>query len=200
MAKTVKNLNIVHTTNGLKRLAAILFTSVVLFNLYGYQLFIDFFQNKQESQLQASLDNEEYNDQDLVYIKLPVNLPYYSNTTNYEKINGTVTVKGVEYKYVKRRVFNDSIELACIINTDKQQFQSARNEFMKLGSDWLNTHTSKKSTTNIKVVTLDFCNKINSFSIESISYLHNNYSKLNSIIPKWNYPDTQEQPPDAILG
>jgi hypothetical protein len=200
LAKTTKTLNIVYTTDGLKRLAAILFTSVVLFNLYGYQLFIDFFQNKQESQLQASLDKDEYNEQDLVYIKLPVNLPYYSNSPKYEKINGTVTVGGVEYKYVKRRIFNDSIELACILNIDNQQFQSARNEFTKLGSDWLNSHPSKKAPTNIKIVTLDFCNRINSFSIESLSYLPCTYNKVNIIIPGSNYLDTLEQPPDAIIA
>jgi hypothetical protein len=184
----------------LKRLAAILFISVVLFNLYGYQLVIDFFQNKQDIQLQSTIDKDQYNEQDLVYIKLPVNLPYYSNSANYEKISGSVTVSGVEYKYVKRRIYNDSIELACVLNTDKQQFQSARDEFMKLSNDWLNTHPTKKSTTNIKLVTLDFCNKINSFTISSLASISTRLYLMDTNLPPLHYLGILEQPPDGRLA
>ena len=201
MVKRPKILNIVSTTtDGLKRLAAILFISVVLFNLYGYQFVIDFFQDKQEVQLQSSIDNDQYNEQDLVYIKLPVNLPYYSNSANYEKITGSVTVKGVEYKYVKRRIYNDSIELACVLNTGKQEFQSARDEFMKLSNDWLNTHPTKKSTTNIKLVTLDFCNKINSFTISSLAIMPARSYLINTNLPPLQYLGILEQPPDGRLA
>lgn len=201
MVKRPKILNIVSTTtDGLKRLAAILFISIVLFNLYGYQFVIDFFQDKQEVQLQSSIDNDQYNEQDLVYIKLPVNLPYYSNSANYEKITGSVTVSGVEYKYVKRRIYNDSIELACVLNTGKQEFQSARDEFMKLGNDWLNTHPTKKSTTNIKLVTLDFCNKIHSLTISSLSILSERSAIVHSNLPALLYLAILEQPPDGSLA
>ena len=201
MVKTSKTLNIVRTTSdGLKKLAAILFISVVLFNLYGYQIVIDFFQDKQDTQLQSSIDNDQYNVQDLVYIKLPVNLPYYSNSPNYEKVNGSVTVKGVEYKYVKRRIYNDSIELACVLNTGKQQFQSARDEFMKLSNDWLNTHPTKKSTTNIKLVSLAFCNKINSITISTLAIMPVRSFSIESNLPALHYLDILEQPPDGRLA
>jgi hypothetical protein len=184
----------------LKRLAAISFIAIVLFNLYGYQIVIDFFQDKQETQLQRSLDKDEYNEQDLVYIKLPVNLPYYSNSSQYEKITGAVSVNGVEYRYVKRRIYNDSIELACVLNTDKIQFQSARDEFMKLGNDWLNTHPTKKSATNIKLVTLDFCNKVNSYSITSLAIMPvRSYFDLTDL-PPLHYLGILEQPPDGSLA
>lgn len=197
----MKILNIVSTTtDGLKRLAAILFIAIVLFNLYGYQFVIDFFQNKQETQLQSTIDKDQYNEQDLVYIKLPVNLPYYSNSSQYEKITGAVTVNGVEYRYVKRRIYNDSIELACVLNTGKEQFQSARDEFMKLSNDWLNTHPSKKSTTNIKLVTLDFCNKINSFTISSLDIKQVRSYFVHTELPPLHYLDILEQPPDGSLA
>ncbi|MFL5786614.1 MAG: hypothetical protein ACJ748_01055 [Flavisolibacter sp.] len=184
----------------MKKLAAILFVTVVFFNLYGYQFVIDFFQNKVESNFQSKLDNDGYNEQDLIYIKLPVNLPYYSNSSTYEKVSGSITVEGVEYRYVKRRIFNDSIELACVLNTQKEQFQSARNEFFKLSTDWLNTHPNKKSTSNIKIVPLSFCEKIYSYVIPGIIEQKQKCSVPLVLRLPTCFISVQEQPPNFRIS
>jgi hypothetical protein len=182
-----------------KKLAAILFFAIVVFNLCGYHVVIDFFQNKQENQLKAQLDNDKYNDKDLVFIKIPIRLPYYSNSKEYEKVNGSITFEGVEYRYIKRRVYNDTIELACILNTQKQQFQSAREDYLKLNTDWLNTHSNKKTTTNIKIVPLEFCNKITHYIVPEIRQVAIALHEKNSILIPLDFHTVQEQPPDGSV-
>jgi hypothetical protein len=181
-----------------RRLAAIGFLAIVLFNIYGYRLLINYVQDRQDRQLETRIDNDSYAEQDLVYIKIPVKLPYYNNSKQFEKVSGAIEYNGVEYKYVKRRVYNDTIELACMLNTGKQKFQSARDEFVKLSSDWQNSHQGKKSNTgSIKNLPLDFCNKLIAYSFHKpdegqsrtfISFSSPVQSRLHTVL---------EQPPDA---
>jgi hypothetical protein len=181
----------------LRKLAAISLLLLVLFNLVGYHLVVNFLQDRQEARLDANLDHNQYNDQDLVIIKLPVNLPYYNNSATYERVSGSVEVRGVEYKYVKRRIYNDSIELACIPNLDKQKFQSVKNDFLKLNNDLQNNHSGKKST-SIKNPTLDFCNQLITYSFQQ-----NTDYKQKPFLPGTpalaiTIKTVQEQPPDFI--
>ena len=182
----------------LKRLAAILFIVVVLFNFYGYNLVIDYAQNQKDREFASLLDNNRYNENDLVYVKLPVNLPYYGNSKNYEKVSGSVEVNGVEYKYVKRRVYNDTIELACLPNTNKQTLQSARINYFNLSNDLQTNHNGKKTSLTIKSVSLDFCNKLISYNLPDLAKTNKSYhtSLLNNL-PDLFLP-VQAQPPESV--
>lgn len=169
----------------------------MIFNLAGYHLLVDFFQSRQEVQLEARLDQNNYKDEDLVIIKLPVNLPYYNNSENYERVSGSVEVNGTEYKYVKRRIFHDSIELACIPNLDRRKFQSAKNEWLKLNNDLQNNHSGKK-TTGIKDVSLDFCNKLITYSFSQRKEAAQKPYTANAPLLPHTIKLIQEQPPDMV--
>jgi hypothetical protein len=98
----------------LKRLLAILLIVIFLFNLVGYRVLLSCMEMRADVVLQSRIDNDQIGDQHLISIKTPLNLPYYNNTSDYENVSGTVELNGVEYKYVKRRVFNDSLELSLL--------------------------------------------------------------------------------------
>ena len=170
----------------------------MLFNLIGYHAVIDYFQDKQSAQLEAQFDNKQYNDQDLVFIKLPVNLPYYNNSPEFERVNGSVDIYGVEYKYVKRRIINDTIELACLPNYAKDKFQSAKNDFLKMNSDWQNTHQGKKATGSFKASPLEFCNKLITFSLTPVLEASLKPHAPASFGLPSIFKTVQEQPPDLI--
>lgn len=163
----------------------------------GYHLVINFFQNRQEGQFQTSINNNNYNDEDLVIIKLPVNLPYYNNSSTYERVSGSVEVNGTEYKYVKRRIYNDSVELACLPNLEKQKFQSVKNEFFKLNNDWQNNHQGKKSAV-IKNTAPDFCNKLVTYAFQQ--QVQQTKRTLHNFVPSLplTIKTIQEQPPDFL--
>jgi hypothetical protein len=181
----------------LKRFASILFLTIVLFNLYGYHIVISYFQSQDEHSLEARLDHNQYSEDDLIYIKLPLNLPYYNSTSNYERVNGSINVAGIEYKYVKRRVYNDTIELACIPNYNNQKFESVKDEFFKLSNDWQSNHQGKKSIV-IQNFTFEYCNKLLHYSLNQLDEQKRSYGISPSTSLIFCFKSVLEQPPENV--
>jgi hypothetical protein len=114
----------------LKKTVAILLLTLFLFNWVGYRLLTALMENTADRQLQARLDDNDYNDDQLISLKVPItNLSYYLNNAEFESIKGKIEIGGIQYKYVKRRIYNDSLEVLCIPNVTAMQLQSAKNSF-----------------------------------------------------------------------
>lgn len=182
----------------MRRLTAILFLSVFGFNLAGYQLVIGYLQQQQDTRLVAQLDQMEYSHEQLISIKTPLTLPYYSNSEAYERVDGTIEMEGIEYRYVKRRVFNDSLELLCIPNWGKEQLQSAKLEFFKLSNDWTSSQGGKKSTATWKQVLPEFCEEISFYSCTPVAAIRQSFGMLPAPALPSLCIRVQEQPPDSM--
>jgi hypothetical protein len=131
----------------MKKVAAILLMGILFFNWYGYKLLSFYLQDRADRQLEARLDEDRYDESQLISIKVPsARLSYYNSTTQFERVDGQIVVEGVQYKYVKRRLMNDSLELLCIPNHAAMKLETARNQFYQLVND-IQQHNgqSKKS-------------------------------------------------------
>ena len=129
----------------MRKIASILLLGILLFNWVGFRFFTSYMEQKANVQLEAQLDNNNYDDADLISIKIPAeHVSSYANTNKFERVDGQVEVKGVEYKYVKIRHFNDSLELLCIPNQQVMKLQNAKDDFFKLVNDLQHTGQSKK--------------------------------------------------------
>ncbi len=62
----------------MRKLVAIFMLAIFTFNVAGYQLFFNYISNKADTNLELALDQDNYNDEDLITIKQPTNLPYYT--------------------------------------------------------------------------------------------------------------------------
>jgi hypothetical protein len=108
----------------------------LLFNWLGYQLLTSLLEERANRRLETALDNNEYNESDLISIKIPVSyLPYYNNSSTFERIDGQVEIQGLEYKYVKRRIYQDSLELLCVPNPSVMKLKEVKNEFFRFIND-----------------------------------------------------------------
>jgi hypothetical protein len=119
----------------LKKVAAIFFIVLFFFNWFGYRLAFDYMQHKSNKQLEALLDNNSYDESQLVELKVPVNLPYLNNRPDYERYNGEIELSGVLYKYVKRKLVNDTLYLMCIPNTKKMHLELAKDDLFKISNE-----------------------------------------------------------------
>ncbi|HEX6431455.1 MAG TPA: hypothetical protein VF008_27375 [Niastella sp.] len=108
---------------------AITLLAVHLFNLAGYTLLFEYFIQRSDRQLIQQLDNNQYNDNELIEIKIALHTPYVTSWSDYERVDGEVTVNGVYYSYVKRKIHNDTLHLLCLPNKNKTQLNSARIEY-----------------------------------------------------------------------
>ena len=79
-------------------------------------------QSSSDAYLEKQVDQNKYNEDELITIKTKLNLPYYISSDQYERAYGSINIDGTNYQYVKRRVHNDTLELLCLPNRQKQNF------------------------------------------------------------------------------
>ncbi len=143
----------------MKQTAAIFLLTIFAFNMFGYRLVYNYLANKADTKLEWALDEKGYNDADLISIKQAINLPYYSSSNSFKRLDGEINVEGTIYKYVKVRVYKDSLELLCIPHLSKMKIENSKNEFYKLVNELNASGDKKKSGSDqkqIKVTTAEY--------------------------------------------
>lgn len=155
---------------GMRQLIAILFLSTHLLGLGGYQLLFNQLGKQADKAFVAAIDDKAYNENDLIEIKVPIELPYMQNWDSYERYDGEVIVDGVHFNYVKRKLVNDSMSFLCLPNVEKNRLYNARETFFALVYN-LDKQDSKKESPlfPIKVVkhlSLDCTEPVSAFDID----------------------------------
>ena len=144
----------------MRKLVALFFLSAHLFSLGGYQLLFKQMEQQAGKQFVAQLDDLAYNEDELIEIKVPIELPYMQNWDNYERYDGEVIVDGVHYNYVKRKLVNDSMSFLCLPNVEKNRLYNARETFFALVNDIEKGDSQKESPVApiklIKQITTDY--------------------------------------------
>lgn len=187
----------------LKRFASILLLGILLFNWGGYRLLTNYFELRAEEHLQAALDRELYDEADLLRIKVPASLPYGSSSEKFERVEGSIEIKGVTYTYVKRRFYQDSLELLCIPNMAKAGIKNARDQFASLANDFVTNNTSSKKAPShnhhsAKFQIQDFTNDHDFFSWQfRDSDLSGTWNTVVSADMKSVYLSRLDKPPQA---
>ncbi|HVU57664.1 MAG TPA: hypothetical protein VHD83_21525 [Puia sp.] len=139
----------------MKKITAILLLSLFLFNWIGYGLLSSFLEVKADMQLQTQLDDNNYDDSQLVSMKVPVtHLSYYNNSPMYEIADGKIEIGKVLYHYVKRRIYNDSLEVLCIPNQEAMRLRAAKNNFFASvnGLQQASADQGKKQSANADIL------------------------------------------------
>lgn len=131
----------------MKKLAAILLLGIFVFNLFGYRLWVSYMVNTTDQSLETAFDKNNYNEDELIAVKKPINLPYYNNTKEFSRIDGEVEIDGVYYKYVKCRIYNDELEMLCLPNTQKTKLKQSKDDFYKAVAD-IQKNADGKSKSN----------------------------------------------------
>ena len=134
-----------------KKLIAISLLLIMLFNICGYQLVILSMQSSSAKALEKKLDKNDYSENDLVSIKTKLNLPYYQSAETFERVYGSININGKDYEYVKRRVFNDTLELLCLPDKHKTDLNAVKNNWAKSAADHQSSTPGKSSTPVIKI-------------------------------------------------
>jgi len=183
----------------LKKTIAILLLALFLFNWVGYRLLTSLIETTADSQLQSRLDDNDYDVSQLVSVKTPVtHLSYYQNDPTFESIKGKIEIGGIQYKYVKRRIYNDSLEVLCIPNLAAMQLQSAKNSFFAF-INGLNAKKQNAHSETCKVFSPEYdpaqdlsIHIINDWSVFTITYADD----PASLSPR--YAKLPERPPQNV--
>lgn len=149
----------------MKKLGAILFLGILLFNAFGYRLVSNYFDQKAANQLVHLIEENNYDASNLMTIKTAINLPYYANNPQFERVDGEIVIKGVVYQYVQRRIYNDSLELKVLPNQARLHIKNAREDFYQLAQDLASNGTDKQSVplgkSTAKLISFDYIEQDN---------------------------------------
>ena len=118
----------------MRKLAAILLIFILLFNLCGYRIIIPLMQTKADIRLETRLDNNDYDESQLIEIRVALNMPYQERFTEFERHYGEIEIDGTFYTYVKRKIEGNILVLKCIPNESKQLLKAASNDWVKINS------------------------------------------------------------------
>ena len=190
-----------HVNTALKKFAAILLIAILAFNWYGYRIVTTILTKKSDQQLEAKLDKEEYDESQLLEVRVALNVPYQLDQAEFERHYGEMEVDGKYYTYVKRKVENGYLILKCIPNSDKEKIKSAADDFFKQTNGLEGNQPDKKQNNTAsfaKNFWSEYDDRETNYTIDALSALRtenfiSNTSHLSDI-----YRSTPAQPPEII--
>lgn len=100
-----------------------------LFNLAGYRLFFGWAQQAACARLTQSIDRHEFDEKDLITVRIPLSMPYQSVNKGFEDVSGEALVSGVVYRYVKRKIEHGDLVLLCLPDLHGSRLLRDRDNF-----------------------------------------------------------------------
>jgi len=170
---------------------------VHLFNLAGYSFFFQYLISRSNQQAVRQLDNNNYADENLVEVKIPINLPYSANWKNYERYDGEIEYKGTHYNYVKRKLSNDTLYVLCLPNQKKNELYSAKNNFIKQITDVTSGKKSNEPSTKKSSPVSEYNNQITQYDFNTNNIFVKQPGIFISHLLTTFFIATPGQPPDT---
>lgn len=113
----------------MRKSASIILLLVLLFNMIGYRAWFYYAEKKADAAMEARIDKNQYDDNDLVTLEIPLYNPYQLEQKTFERANGEVNINGKTFKYVKRKVSDGNLILLCLADNHKTVLKKANTEF-----------------------------------------------------------------------
>jgi hypothetical protein len=88
-------------------------------------------QDDADRKLESRIDNSDYDESQLIEIKVALNMPYQERFTDFERHYGEIEIDGKSYTYVKRKIAGDMAIFKCIANQSKQELKIIKNDWAK---------------------------------------------------------------------
>lgn len=107
---------------------------ILAFNLCGYRFAISLLQSKADARLEARIDNNDYDESQLIEMRVQLNMAYQTRYTEFERHYGEINIDGKAYTYVKRKIEGDVLVLKCIANQSKEELRNTENSIIKTNS------------------------------------------------------------------
>jgi len=189
--------------SSLRKIAAILLICLLLFNWYGYRFVTNYLQKKADTQLEARLDVNDYDESQLIELRVELNIPYQYSWSNFERHTGEIELNGKIYAYVKRKIEDGYLVLKCIPNDVKQEIEKADNILFTVNNGLDQEHNGKNNSPLNSIYKSFFSDYDSDFSNYYLNALQDISNKsLPAVSSLFNsiYLPVSEQPPENSLS
>lgn len=92
------------------------------------------------------LDLGDYNEAEMVTVKIPISVPYASESEEFERVDGLFEHKGEFYRLVKQRLFQDTLQVVCVKDQELAYINQAWTSYVKTFTD---NHSDNQSQSTI---------------------------------------------------
>ena len=126
----------------MRKIASVIILLVLLFNMAGYRAWFYYAEREADAAMEASLDKDSYDENDLISLIVPLHNPYQIEQRSFERVNGEISFQGRIFKYVKRRVFEGKMILLCLPDNKRMILKNAKSAYGAAAGDLANTGTN----------------------------------------------------------
>ncbi|MFD0794360.1 hypothetical protein ACFQZX_12095 [Mucilaginibacter litoreus] len=103
----------------MKRLFAIVFLMIYLFNWGGYLLLQNYMVQQADSRMNQLISEGLYDPNSLIEVKIKQHLPGIFEWNDYKNVSGQLQLKNACYNYVKLKFTKDTLYVMCVPNYEK---------------------------------------------------------------------------------
>jgi hypothetical protein len=119
-----------------RKIATILLLSFLFFNWVGGWLLVSWMECRENARWESRLDNGRYDAGELICIRISAqSLPYCNASATFQESNGDIEIGNTHYRYVGKRLYNDSLEFLCLPHRENSRLQTAKNGLFHLVND-----------------------------------------------------------------
>jgi hypothetical protein len=183
------------TFDSVKRLLTLLLLALFLLNVVGYYGVFVGLQVKSGQAMRDRFDSENYSAEQEVTIKVPITIPYATDSRGYERVDGEFEHNGQIYRLVKQKLQSDTLFIVCVKDNQAAKINQAL-------ADYVKTFTDKpfraKQTVKTQVFSKDYIST--SISIETLATGWDFLSTNSSALPNFysfEFNCFISQPPEA---
>lgn len=119
----------------MKRLFAIVFLVIYLFNWGGYLLLQNCMVARADKHMNELISQNLYDPNSLVEVKVKQNLPGIFEWRDYRNVTGQIQLKNACYNYVKLKFTKDTLYVMCVPNYEKTKLVKSNIIYAKQVND-----------------------------------------------------------------
>jgi hypothetical protein len=146
--------------------------------------------------MESRLDKDQYDENELISITVPLDNPYLLEQKNYQRIVGEISFQGKNFKYVKRKVSDGKLVLLCIPDARKMVLKKAKAEYGNAANDINgNNKGSSRSGSQKSYSGNDYTSETFQLSTSILPYFHTsilvsvvNAKLVSQFIPAFGKP------------
>ncbi|NOS91359.1 MAG: hypothetical protein HOP30_05525 [Cyclobacteriaceae bacterium] len=179
----------------MKRTITLILLVIFLLNVVGYYGVFVGLRFTSEVALRQQFDAENY-DQQEVMIKVPITIPYATDSRDFERVDGEFEHEGQVYRLVKQKLQSDTLYIVCVKDQQTQTINQALADYVKSYTD--KPANAKQGTKTVAQFTKDFISCTT--SLEPVTYGWNfSTTPVISLSDLYSFQFNQHivQPPEA---
>ncbi len=106
-----------------------------LLNVLGYYGVFMGLQFVNQKEMQALFDDSNFLPEEEITIKVPITIPYATDSREFARVDGEFEHEGEVYRMVKQRYISDTLHIICVKDNTSKEIKQALTDYVKTFTD-----------------------------------------------------------------